>query len=67
MLAELVKKRWVDETEVVIKATHMLIDQAGRKRLDDYRIRWDALINKFQRENTNYRQLTYDYILLGLN
>lgn len=67
MLAELVKKRWVDETEVVIKATHMLIDQAGRKTLDNYRIRWDALISKFQRENTNYRQLTYDYILLYLN
>jgi len=39
MLAELMQKRQVDETEVVIKATHALIDQVGRKKLDDYRIR----------------------------
>ena len=67
MLAELMQKRQVGETEVVIKATHALIDQVGRKKLDDYRIRWDALISKFQKENANYRQLTYDYILLDLN
>lgn len=67
MLAELIRQWWVDATEVVIKATHILIDKAGRKRLDAYRIQWDALINKFERENRNYRELVYDYILLDLN
>lgn len=66
MLTRLQKERGLDAPWVMIEATHKLIDYVWRKKLDDYRISGDALINKFQRENKNYNTLVIEFILLDL-
>lgn len=61
MLAELVKKHWIDDHAVIIKVTEQLIDQYWRKTLDKYNYNGDKLISFLRSNNQNYKQLTDEY------